>query len=115
MHELSIAMNIIDMIQSACRQQGYDRIGAVRVQVGKASGIMTDALIFAFDTAKTKTMAGNAVLEIDEIPVGGTCGECKADFTTNEPYVFQCPECGGKSFRITMGHELKIVELEVDE
>jgi len=113
-HELSIAVNILDIVASTCREQGYSTVRAVRIKVGNAAGIMTDALVFSFDCAKSGTVAEAAALDIDEVPVGGACSDCGSDFTVDEPYVFNCPVCGGTAFRISSGDELEIVELEVD-
>jgi hydrogenase nickel incorporation protein HypA/HybF len=114
-HELSIAMNILDIVGTTCHEQGYSRVETIRVNVGKASGIMTDSLVFAFEYARNDTVAANATIEINEIPLGGHCSQCDSDFTANERFVLNCPLCGGTSFKITAGHELEIVELEVDE
>lgn len=114
MHELSIALNILDIVQSTCLEQGYTRVDRVRVQIGKASGVMTDPLVFSFDCAKAGTVAEHATLDIDEVPLGGRCRECRSDFRVGEPYVLNCPACGGRAFDIISGHELQVVELEVD-
>jgi hydrogenase nickel incorporation protein HypA/HybF len=114
-HELSIAMSILEIVQSACAQGGHDRVEKVRVRVGRASGIMSDALLFAFEVARSGTAAAGASLEIEEVPVGGHCRDCASDFTVDEKYVFRCPLCGGSSFKMQTGHELEVVDLEVEE
>lgn len=114
MHELSIAMNILDIVSSTCEKQGYSRVDSVRVKIGRASGIMTDSLVFAFDCAKNETIASDANIEVDEVPVGGRCRQCNSSFISKETIVLNCPLCGGTSFKITSGHELEIVEMEVD-
>jgi hydrogenase nickel incorporation protein HypA/HybF len=114
-HELSIAMSILEIVESACAQGGHDRVEKVRVRVGRASGVMSDALLFAFEVARSGTAAAGASLEIEEVPVGGHCRDCASDFTVDEKYVFQCPLCGGSSFEMQRGHELEVVDLEVEE
>jgi hydrogenase nickel incorporation protein HypA/HybF len=113
-HELSIAMSILDIARDACAEQGSSRVEKVRVKIGKASGIMADSLLFSFDCAKSGGAAG-ATLEIEEVPVGGHCRDCGADFTVDEKYVLQCPLCGGAAFTINSGYELEVVDLEVDD
>jgi len=114
MHELSIVMNVLDIAAETCRKEGGRRVEAVYLRVGRASGVMPDALRFAFEAARRGTVAGEARLEIEEVPVGGDCRACGRGFTTEEKYVFSCPLCGGRDFRVTSGHELEISELEVD-
>jgi len=115
MHELSIAMNILDVVMQTCKEQGFRRVDSVSVRIGRASGVMTDALSFAFECARSGTVAEKARFVIEEVPVGGTCNECGGSFQVQEQYVFACPLCSGSSFRITSGHELEILELEVDD
>jgi hydrogenase nickel incorporation protein HypA/HybF len=114
-HELSIALSILDIVRDTCAGQGCGRVEKVRVRVGKASGVMPDSLLFSFDCAKSGTPAAEASLEIEEIPVGGHCRDCAADFTVDEKYVMACPLCGGAGFTVESGHELEVVDLEVDE
>ena len=115
MHELSIAMNILNIVEDTCRRQDCGRVDAVFVRIGQASGVMKDALLFAFDHVKGESLAREARLHIEEVPVGGHCAGCGSDFSVEEKYVFECPLCGGRNFSITSGHELEIMELEVDE
>ena len=115
MHEASIALSILDIVQSKCREEGCSSVDSIRVRIGKAAGIMTDSLIFAFDSAKDNTVAKNATLSVETVPVGGTCHECKKEFTVEGvQYVFSCPLCGSKSFEITRGREMEIVDMEIN-
>lgn len=114
MHEASIILNVLDIAFENCQKEGYEKIDSITLKIGKASGVMLDALYFAFDSAKHETPAFDASLEIIEIPVGGQCGKCDSDFTVEEKFVFNCPLCGSPdSFKVTSGRELDIVELEV--
>jgi len=63
MHELSIAQNIIEIISEQCIKNGYNRIESVNLRIGRASGIMSDALLFAFDAIKADSIARGAVLK----------------------------------------------------
>lgn len=114
MHEVSIAESLLALAIKECSENGYSRIGSVRVSIGKASGVMPEALLFAFDSLKAETIASGALLIIEEVPVSGHCRTCDADFTSSENYVLCCPACSGTSFVINTGRELNITELEVD-
>lgn len=116
MHEASIAMSILDTVIGQCRQEGYGVIESVRVQIGAAAGILPDALAFAFDIAKEETIAADAVLIIDLVPLGGICHGCGREFEVNDNsrFVFECPICASSSIKIDRGHEMRIVDMEVD-
>lgn len=115
MHELSIALNILEIAENTCREGGHGRIEIIRVRIGQASGVMTDALQFCFETARTGTAAEGAVLEIEEVPIGGSCRSCGGEFTADEKFVLQCPLCGGPDFSVTQGNELDIIDMEVED
>jgi hydrogenase nickel insertion protein HypA len=114
MHEASIALSILDIVQSQCEEKGCHSVDSIRVRIGKAAGVLPDSLIFAFDAAKDNTVAKNAHLIVEAVPVGGVCNECKKEFSVDDvQYVFACPLCGSKSFEITSGREMDIVDMEI--
>jgi hydrogenase nickel incorporation protein HypA/HybF len=113
MHELSIAQNIIEIIAGQCIKSGYSKIEAVNIKIGRASGIMPDALLFAFDAIKGDSIARNAVLSIEDVPVTGKCSGCNSTFTSEKEYVLNCPLCNGTSFVIIAGREMDIIDMEV--
>lgn len=116
MHEASIAASLLEMVCTQCRQKGYGKILQVRVKIGRASGLLSDALSFAFDCAKKGTEAENAVLLIETIPLTGTCLSCRENIQADpgERFLFRCPFCGSKLFSITGGSELQVVDMDVE-
>jgi|Deesub1362A_J573_1020465.scaffolds.fasta_scaffold15846_4 hydrogenase nickel incorporation protein HypA/HybF len=115
MHEVSIAQGILDIIIENSEKYGFKKVNSVLLRVGKASGIVIDALRFAFEVVKKDTIASEADLLIEEIPLGGVCLNCNNSFTTEDSYILECPHCGDISFKITQGRELDIIELDVED
>jgi hydrogenase nickel incorporation protein HypA/HybF len=113
MHELSIAQNLLEIVSGQCVEKGFKNIESINIRVGKASGIMPEALSFAFNAIKDDSIAKNASLNIEEIPVSGLCNDCSNVFIVEEEYVLCCPSCKGTSFVITAGREMDIVDMEV--
>jgi len=114
MHEASIAISLLETISDLCRQEGYNSIETVRLKVGRAAGILPDALLFAFDMAKTGTIADQAELIIEHVALGGSCHDCGSQFESDERYIFCCPVCESKAIKIIRGDELQIVDMEVN-
>jgi hydrogenase nickel incorporation protein HypA/HybF len=115
MHEISVALSLLEIIQEKCREEGCQTVASVRVRVGKASGILPEAFAFAFDAVKPDTVARDAKFIIDVIPLGGLCSGCGNPFTTEEAYLLECPSCSSTLFTVNQGRELELVELEVNE
>ena len=114
MHEVSIALHLLDIIEKKCREEGCQKVESVRVRVGKASGVQPEAFSFAFEVLKKDTLARDARFLIDLIPLGGTCSACGGRFETEEGYILECPSCGSPSLQITQGYQLEIVEMDVE-
>jgi len=113
MHEASIAASLLEIVSGQCRKSGYHKIESIHLKIGRASGIMTDALVFAFEALKEGSPAEKAVLDLEEVPVTGLCAECNNTFTTEGEFILSCPCCGGSSFRMTAGRELDVIDMEV--
>ncbi len=114
MHEASIAISLIETVSDLCQQEGYNSIESVRLKVGRAAGILPDALLFAFDVAKSDTLANKAELIIEYVPLGGVCCDCGSHFDSEERYIFACPACKSSAIKITRGDELQIIDMEVN-
>lgn len=114
MHEVSIALRLLEIIEEKCRQEGCTSIKSVRVRVGKASGVSPESLAFAFEAVDKGPLAREAKLIIDLVPLGGLCNRCGNQFTTEEAYMLECPRCASPSFKIHKGYELEVVEMEVN-
>jgi hydrogenase nickel incorporation protein HypA/HybF len=115
MHETALALSILDIVVEKCRAAGGRTVDSVRIRIGKAAGVLPDALEFAFEAAKATTVAEQARLVIEPVPVGGICNECKKPFSVDDAqFIFSCPLCGSKSFEIKTGREMEIVDMEIN-
>ena len=114
MHEASIALSVLNTVTEECCQRGFSTIESIRLRIGKGSGILPDALSFAFDIAKRDSIAKEAQLHIDLISLGGTCHECGETFEVEERFLLACPQCQGTDFVINQGYEMNIVDMEVN-
>jgi hydrogenase nickel incorporation protein HypA/HybF len=65
MHELSIAVSLVDAICDELPRLGDVSVRAVRIRVGALSGVVPDALMFAFDVAADGSRVAGARLEIE--------------------------------------------------
>lgn len=114
MHESSIAHSILEIADEQCKGQNFTTVDSIRVRLGKATGVMPESLVFAFDALKEPTVAKNAKLEIEIVPVGGKCKACDKEFDVSDvQYLFACPLCGSKEFEISRGREMEIDEMEM--
>lgn len=68
MHELSIALSIIEIAEEESEQRGYVSVDAIYLKLGAMSGIVKEALASAFDLAVEQSAFPKCRLVIEEIP-----------------------------------------------
>ena len=110
MHELGIVRNIVAIVGEAAKGRPVRR---VTLEVGKLSGVMSEAIAFCFDVASEGTALEGASLEILEIEGRARCGSCGAEFAM--PTLFTPCPCGSRRFERLQGEELKIKSMELAE
>ncbi|HEX3550840.1 MAG TPA: hydrogenase maturation nickel metallochaperone HypA [Candidatus Elarobacter sp.] len=115
MHELSVALSLIEGIDDAARREGFDRVLSVRVRVGALSGIAPDALRFSWKLAAAGTLAADSALEIENVPLAVWCDACAGERTPSAAHGLVCPECGNVAPTVVRGRELQLVAVEVPE
>jgi len=69
MHELSIAITLVELAADAARSLGAARVNRVFVRLGTRAGVAAEALRFSFDLAAEGTIVQGARLELE--PVDG--------------------------------------------
>src|SRR5207253_3762062 len=92
MHELSIALSILDFVAEEAERRG-GRVVAVHLRLGPLSGVVKDALVSAYDLAREGTPLAGAGLIVEEVPVVAWCPACAAEQTPAFPELC-CPACG---------------------
>jgi hydrogenase nickel incorporation protein HypA/HybF len=112
MHELSIAMSIVDMAQEEAERRGV-KIDAVHLELGPLSGVVAEALLFSYEMACNGTRLEGSRLVIKDVPIEVYCAACKAQRILTSMQWFCCPECGTPTADVIHGKELVITALEV--
>jgi hydrogenase nickel incorporation protein HypA/HybF len=102
----------LDIAEAQAREQGASRIHQLTLRVGALSGVVPDALEFAFEAVTRGSMAEGAALVLLHIPAEAWCRTCLRDFQPDE-YLALCPLCQGFSGEIRRGRELELASLEV--
>lgn len=141
MHEVSIALSILSVVEDVFRSTpGATRVREIRVRVGSLSLVDVEALRFALEVASRGTPAEGARVEIVvEEPVF-RCRRCGHEWSIPRSQVekiaselgiastmhlypdivvnyLQCPRCGSRDVEIVRGRSVVVesVSLDVDE
>ena len=112
MHELSIIANLYEIMEEKAREQSAKKITLVKLQVGILSGVVPDFLETAFEIFKKDTMASDAALVIEKVPLKIRCLKCGTEKTSNE-LIFVCAECGSNQIQTIDGTELILEKMDI--
>ena len=112
MHELSIAMSIVEMAQEEAERRGI-QVCAIHLKLGRLSGVVKEALLSSYEMACFDTPLAGSQLVIEEIPIVVFCPNCKAERPLSSMQLFCCSECGTPTAEVVHGKELEVFALEV--
>ena len=113
MHELSIAVNILDIVEKTAQTNDATVVKDIYVDVGALAGVMIPSLEFGLEVAKRNTRARQAAIHIREIEGRGRCPTCGGTFPMGF-YIEPCPRCEGSYLSMVAGDELRVREIEVE-
>lgn len=111
MHELSIALSMIEQVEEEAAKRGGS-VEAVHVRLGALSGVDVQALRFAYDLAREGTRLAAARLEIEFVPLLVYCPRCGRT-RAPAPHRIACPFCVTPEQQILQGKELEVRGFEI--
>jgi hydrogenase nickel incorporation protein HypA/HybF len=116
MHEVSIMAEAVRMAVESARAAGATRIIGLRLRVGRLSGVVPEAMHFAWEVVRAGTIAAEAGLEIKTIEAVAWCEQCRTEFESADLFTV-CPHCQCPPAVLRHGRELEIeaVEIVTDE
>ncbi len=113
MHEVGITRSIVEIAEKTARDQGTTKVLSITVDIGALSGVVPEAVEFAYEACSRETLLEGARLIINQIPGRGRCQKCATESDIDR-YTFECPNCGNFGLEILQGEELRLTEMEVD-
>jgi hydrogenase nickel incorporation protein HypA/HybF len=113
MHELSIMQSALSLALEQARQAGASRVHEIRLRIGALSGVVPDALEFAFEALSPGTQAEGARLIIEHVPARFWCAPCAREFQSDDMFS-DCPDCHTPSGELRAGREMEVASLEID-
>lgn len=114
MHELSIALSLVDLAQEEAERLG-GRVCAVHLRIGALAGVVPEALLASFEMASAETPLEGSRLVIVDAPVVVYCPQCRAERELRSVQSFCCPVCGTPTPQVKRGRELELVALEIEQ
>ena len=112
MHELSVCQEIIIQVNEIAFQNQASSIESITLQVGPLSGVEAPLLKQAFPFAAAQTIAENAELIIEELPIVVECKQCgtHSNVVANK---LICSQCGDYHTQLISGDEMLLASVEL--
>jgi len=114
MHELSIAMSIVEVAEEQGLRRGV-KVTAVHLKLGPLSGVVREALLSCYEMACDNTVLQGSRLVVEDVPIMIFCPRCQARRPVSSLQLFCCSECGTPASQVVQGKELEVVAMEIEE
>jgi len=112
-HELSIALSIVEGAEEELQRQGGGTVFAVHLKLGPLSGVVREALAFSYQLACEGTSLEGSKLIVEEIPIQIHCTACGEDGDPVSAQCLHCGRCGASACSVVKGTELELSALEM--
>jgi len=115
MHELAITQGIIDIAVPEAEKHGAKKIISIKIKIGEFSGVVPQCIQEYFNIVSEGTLAENAKLIIEKVPVTIKCLSCGFEGEiSKEKIKFKCPKCESADIKLLSGKEYYVDSLEVE-
>ena len=112
MHELSVCQGMLSQVEEIARREHARQVDLIRLRIGPLSGVVPELLQQAFSIARAGTIAANAELAIETLPVRIRCTQCGAE-SDARPNRLLCGQCGDYRTQLLSGDELLLASVEL--
>ncbi|HKP58337.1 MAG TPA: hydrogenase maturation nickel metallochaperone HypA [Polyangiales bacterium] len=114
MHELSLAADILSMIEAAAERERFARVASLELEAGVLAGVDVPALRFALEAMAPGTLLEGAAVHIARPEGRALCPACAREVPL-AALGDACPSCGSYGLRPTAGTQLRVLRLTVHD
>ncbi|HEV7298975.1 MAG TPA: hydrogenase maturation nickel metallochaperone HypA [Tepidisphaeraceae bacterium] len=113
MHELSVAQELVELVELQLADSGPIKVNSVLLRIGPLSGVVPQAMRFAYDAATAGTRLAGSSLQIEEVAPVIFCQPCNQERALPSIQRMRCPVCDAPAADVVRGRELEVVSVEV--
>jgi hydrogenase nickel incorporation protein HypA/HybF len=113
-HELPIIGEVVKVALRHAEQNQAQKITKVHLAVGDLSDLVGEWVHHFFAFLTKDTIARDATLVIEHVPIRVMCEPCKKPFVVDKQEMsFHCPDCGEKGSELLQGQGFKVKSIEI--
>ncbi len=114
MHELGLIRNVLERALEIAEAHGSLPVESVHLRVGDYQNIVPELFSFAFEAARVDTLAADATLTWESVPLKVQCDNCKTLYMP-ESLIWNCLTCASNAATLVEGNELVLDHVVLQE
>jgi hydrogenase nickel incorporation protein HypA/HybF len=114
MHELAICQSLMDQVESIAREREAQSVTSIVIGMGPLAGVEVQLLKNAYPIASAGTVAEDAELVIEILPIKVRCSQCGSE-TDALPNKLTCKQCGDWRTTLISGDEMMLMSVELEK
>lgn len=112
MHELSVARNLVELIQKETPPGELQFVRTVNIRIGEFAGIVPESLEFCYTVLVEGTPLALSHISFECVPFKIYCAGCGRSSHHPHGSLF-CPHCANPASSIISGLELELANIEI--
>ena len=114
MHELAICQSLMEQVESIAHEREAKCVTSITIGIGPLSGVEFQLLKNAYPIASAGTVAEDAELIIEHLPIKVRCDQCGTE-SDALPNKLTCKQCGDWRTTLISGDEMMLMSLELEK
>ncbi len=114
MHELAICQSLIDQVEVIALERKAQSVTTIVIGMGPLSGVEAQLLKNAYPIASAGTIAEEAELVIEHLPIKVKCTQCGSE-SDALPNKLICKQCGDWRTTLISGDEMMLMSVELEK
>jgi len=114
MHELAICQSLIDQVEDIAQERKAQSVIVIVIGIGALSGVESQLLKNAYPIASAGTVAEDAELVIEHLPIKVKCTQCDSE-SEALPNKLICKQCGDWRTTLLSGDEMMLMSVELEK
>ena len=114
MHELAICQSLIEQVENIAEERAAKSVTSITIGMGPLSGVEVQLLKNAYPIASAGTVAQDAELVIEHLPIKVKCSQCGSE-SDALPNKLTCKQCGDWRTPLISGDEMMLMSMELEK
>ena len=114
MHELAICQALMEQVETIAEERDARSVISIVIAMGPLSGVEVQLLKNAYPIASAGTVAQDAELVIEHLPIKVRCNQCGSE-SDALPNKLTCKQCGDWQTTLISGDEMMLMRVELEK